>query len=165
MTKKLPRRDARRRLSLQELYAIQSGEERMVATFGSLATAREIYDHHRHEFLREGWGRRPDSWWRFEGPPELWTQETWEASQGPELKERQEARRKGIEDNLREQWRNRQIVRPVNYDKRDLQAEADLMAEIYNTQDFDDARRDYLREKFGEEPPERRTKGEEQAEE
>lgn len=65
MTKRLPRRDARRQLSMDEMFALM-GEDRdeIVKTFGSEALARVLYETHRDEINRSGHpGRRSGAWW------------------------------------------------------------------------------------------------------
>lgn len=76
MTRRLARRDHRRRPNLQEVLALQAGSEaHMTRVFGSLAAAREAWEiwRDRPELASRG-GRRPGGWWRFDSGagPELW---------------------------------------------------------------------------------------------
>jgi hypothetical protein len=75
VTKRLPRIDARRHLSLSDLLALRGcTADQLERRFGSMEQVRLIYAAHREKIdLRpERAGYRSACWWIFTAPPDLW---------------------------------------------------------------------------------------------
>jgi hypothetical protein len=125
VTKRLPRRDAKRRLSLQEMLVLRGNAAGSLRLFGDKARLRSVYEAHREEIDRFGHpGIRSAAWWLLEsGAPTELVERPSSVGVDPTdaIKDREEIRARRLlwlhENGHLEEWEREDIIA---WAKRDL---------------------------------------------